>query len=260
MFRLVSYTKEEKEDSKFLEKTASETIAAGLRQIYGSGNGDDLPNDFHRIMGKFEKQNFFRGLSQYIQAENDMEAGWKLVKLKTVKMIEKMDDPDESYTFDVFEELLFHLAIVRCGDIFRRDRDSCVYFNAAKEKETAQKLIDTYHYTKKQAERAARDVGRFHTMCLKNGQDENMFFWDNDFVFVFQNSFVEGIRFLKGFEGERIGYGYDYTCEMFTEIGLKPPLTLLGTKEANRIRNEEMQKKLNAEMDEIMSRITYPKW
>ena len=37
-----------------------------------------------------------------------------------------------------------------------------------------------------------------------------------------------------------LGYGYEYTEEIFTDIGMKAPIRLLGSKEANRLRFEAM--------------------
>ena len=37
---------------------------------------------------------------------------------------------------------------------------------------------------------------------------------------------------------------------IFSDIGIKPPLLLLGTEEANRIANEEQQRRYIEKMDE----------
>lgn len=244
MFRLVGFPKEEKEDHKYLKRVASETISDGLKYVYGVGSGEKAPQNFSLIMIMLEYEGFFAGLSQYLPAKTDHEAGWKLMRKKTEKMVEKMEDSVESYTFDVFEEFLFHLAIIRCEEIFHRGRRTCGFYDREKEKAVTKELSERFSYTKRRAGKMAESVVRFHAMGLKEDEEENMFFWDDDYSFVFQYGFVEGIRFLKGFAGERLGYGYDYTCRVFSEVGIKPPLLLLGTKTANRIVNEEMEKRM----------------
>ena len=250
MFRLVGFPEKKKEDQKYLEKVVGETISAGLRYAYGE-NGK-LTADLFLIMLTFEQLEFFDGLSQYIHEENDMEAGFRLVRKKAEKMIEKMDDPEESYTFDVFEELLFFLAITRCNIFFESGREPCEFYDAEKEKEVKEELKRRFKYNERRAGKIAGKVTRFHEMALKEDEEENMFFWDSDFQVVFNENFVEGIKFLKGFGGERLGYGYDYAREIFTDIGLKPPLKLLGTKEANRIVNQEAEKRYIEMMEKMM--------
>ena len=65
-----------------------------------------------------------------------------------------------------------------------------------------------------------------------------IFTWDNDYVFYWKDGFISGIEYLKGVAGQNAEYGYKYTCDIFSDIGIKPPLMLLGTEEANRIAVE----------------------
>ena len=55
------------------------------------------------------------------------------------------------------------------------------------------------------------------------------------------------MRRKAGPEGMILGYGYEYTEEIFTDMGMKAPIRLLGSKEANRLRfeaaTEAMRKK-----------------
>ena len=39
-----------------------------------------------------------------------------------------------------------------------------------------------------------------------------------------------------------MGYGYDYACEMFNNIDMKPPIEILGPKAANEVENEASEK------------------
>lgn len=47
--------------------------------------------------------------------------------------------------------------------------------------------------------------------------------------------FIDGINNIKGYMGFLRGYGYKSACEIFSDAGIKPPLMLLGTEEANKI-------------------------
>jgi hypothetical protein len=82
---------------------------------------------------------------------------------------------------------------------------------------------------------------------LSVDKEGNMFFWDLDSEFLFEKGFVDGIKRCAGPGGMLLGYGYEYTEEIFTDMGMKAPIRLLGSKEANRLRfeaiTEEMRKK-----------------
>ena len=77
--------------------------------------------------------------------------------------------------------------------------------------------------------------------------EETLQFVDLDSEFLFEKGFVDGIKRCAGPEGMLLGYGYEYTEEIFTDMGMKAPIRLLGSKEANRLRfeaiTEEMRKK-----------------
>lgn len=233
MYRLAIY--DEKEDTGYLQETASETIARGLRRVYGCDDTGHIC--FEEIMGDFSERDFFKGLSQYVfKDDNDSGAGKKLVLKKTERMLEKVEDPGESYTFDELEELLLHTAIMYCRNHSPLKKDPLI-FQPEREKAAVSELMEKYRYTDKKAARIGRAVTRFYEMNLKKSQDKNLFFWDNDFAFFFQKGFLEGLQILKGAAGEYMGYGYDSACEIFTDIGLEAPVKLLGTREENRAAN-----------------------
>ncbi len=49
------------------------------------------------------------------------------------------------------------------------------------------------------------------------------------------------------------GYGYDNVCEIFEDIGYRPPLMLLGSKEAAKIRNEVAKEKYHKAAQDLFS-------
>lgn len=240
-----------KEDIRYIRKTASDTIARGLRFVYGgSESGFSF---FQDVVSELTELDFFKGLASYLfMEEDDDRAGEKMVWEKVRRMLEKVEDPEESYTFDVFEELLFYMAIMCCRDHLRFYKRNSQVYDMERERGTVSELMEKYHYPKTKAARIGRAVCRFHEMSLKEDEDDNMFFWDDDYAFIFQNGFIEGIRFLKSAVGENQGYGYEYACGIFTDIGLKAPLRLLGTKEANRIANELTMQKIRSSMDQTI--------
>lgn len=53
-----------------------------------------------------------------------------------------------------------------------------------------------------------------------------------------------------------MGYGYDYACEMFNNIGMIPHIEILGTKAANDVENEVAEdtiRDIYTELDEEFS-------
>lgn len=54
---------------------------------------------------------------------------------------------------------------------------------------------------------------------------------------------MNGIHIVESFSGEQTGYSYNHACQIFTDIGVKAPPRLVGTREANKVANEVSQKK-----------------
>ena len=84
----------------------------------------------------------------------------------------------------------------------------------------------------------------------------DLFFWDTDYSFFWRKGFIEGLHLIEGGIGDNDGYGYDHACEIYTDIGMKPPASLLGTKEANRITVELEKEKIREAMSELALELT----
>lgn len=129
---------------------------------------------------------------------------------------------------------------------------------ALKEKVESAKaeLRKAYGLNAKTANDYARKMYYASAMLLKDDEDDNLIFWDDDYDFFWRDGFIKGIDYLKGLEGQFSGYGYQYACSLFSDVGIKPPLMLLGTEEANKIRSEVHTERFRKQMDEFFSDIT----
>ncbi|MBP3802966.1 MAG: hypothetical protein J6I76_03575 [Oribacterium sp.] len=85
-------------------------------------------------------------------------------------------------------------------------------------------------------------------LCLDEG--------DDDAQAGYEFTFSKMRRMREKMLDQNAGYGYKYTCDIFSDIGIKPPLMLLGTEEANRIANEEEGKRIREYMDGFYGKIT----
>ncbi|MCD7957361.1 MAG: hypothetical protein LUG93_16775 [Lachnospiraceae bacterium] len=295
MFRIVGIDENTKnEHHLYLQQIASQTIATGLRACYPSDmetpprfaqrisrpKGEDATRrgqveppipmrfaqggsatdaDFEIFLDSCLSDGFFKGFAQYVGMQDDMAAGVKFVRTKVNRMLEKLADPSRGYTFDVFEEMLFVIAINWANqDIMLRkmlgEKKKNPYIDRKRQAAVAKELMDRFSYSEKDAKEMAKSLLRFDKMGLDDeDDDESLFFWDDDYAFFFSDSLIEGINGLKGFVGEQMGYGYEYTCGIFSDIGMKPPIMLLGTKEGNRIANEVAAKKYAEKISGMMS-------
>ena len=188
---------------------------------------------------------FFKGLSTYIRDRADVKkdefgapytadtrAGLQLIYLKTNRMKEKMRDPVNYYTFDLFEEYLFNEMIaVYCSIYLEMDMREDAEKKELTEniKKTASELIEKYGVEKDLAEEIAESAWKPEKMGI---DDSDLYFWDDDFAVVFADGFVNGIRSLVGGSAAMMGYGYEDVCSIFTDAGIKAPLLLVGTEAA----------------------------
>ena len=201
---------------------------------------------------------FFSGLSQYVKPKAlcrsihkaDEQAGYEFTFAKMRRMREKMQDRKEFYTFDVFEERILYCMCLIMADR-ARTAEGRKKREPLKEKVEAAKvaLKEKYGLKATEANDYSRKMYYASAMLLKDSEDDNLIFWDDDYNFFWKDGFVKGIGYLKSMVGETAGYGYQCTCEIFTDIGVKPPLFLLGTKEANRIANEEQNRRFIEKMN-----------
>ena len=60
---------------------------------------------------------------------------------------------------------------------------------------------------------------------------------------------------MKDLAGQTAGYGYKYTCDIFSDIGITPPLLLLGTEEANRLVTEVQTEQFRKNMGKVFEHI-----
>lgn len=237
MFLLVPYRDgdfKSEEAKAFLEREASYTVSQGLKIIYGTEDEPETAG-FEEVRWLFTTRQFFKGLARFMPGEkDDNKAGEKLMHAKVRRMIEKMEAP-EATSFDVFEELLFFYAIVASREVLHYRNVSFFRDTQEREKRITEELVNKYGYKRPKAEKLSKNVCRFSDMRLRGNQECNLFFWDNDYAYYFSGDFLTGIRALAGPEGNFAGYGYDDTIEIFTDVGLEPPLALIGTREENDI-------------------------
>ena len=200
---------------------------------------------------------FFKGLSTYISDRADVKkdefgapytddtrAGLQLIYLKTNRMKEKMKDPAHYYTFDLLEEYLFHEMIAVYYSIYvemdmREEAEKKEL--ALNIKKTARELIEEYSVEEETAEEIAESAWKPEKMGIDNS---DLYFWDDDFAIVFADGFVNGIRSLVGGSAAMMGYGYEDVCSIFTDVGIKAPLLLVGTEAAFDTVGEVTQEKM----------------
>ena len=167
-------------------------------------------------------------------------------------MVEKMLDQKEFYTFDVFEEkILFTICDLDAQVSKTKEGKKQRQPLKARVEVAKKELQEKYGLTARDANDLSMKMYYASSMLLKDDEANNIIFWDDDYDFYWQDGFINGINYLKGVDGQTAGYGYSHACEIFSDIGIKPPLMLLGTEEANRIAVEVGIQKLKKKMDEL---------
>ena len=270
MFRLANF-EEGTPLYHYLSSIASNVIYNAL-DVWG-GSPDDAVGIY---MAEFE-ESFFNGIRMYIpvsivspeinQAADetfnddiDGRVASEILYRKIRRMKEKMTDPDAYYTFDLFEEYLFALMLgsynpetFEENDPFRISSDADIAETAEilrteyKVEDDLDEYEEEFEYEIKYADWLARTVHRLEEMSLYRSEEagyESLFFWDTDYSFVFQHGFVEGIRSLVSGSASYMGYGYEDVTSIYTDIGLKAPLKLVGTEAAFNTVGEVVQEKL----------------
>lgn len=265
MFRLANFNVEKKDEDglyRYLSNAVSGTIIDCLDEYLG-----DMER-YYGFYNVFFGGDFFSGLSTYVKpsglytdpSEADSHAGYEFTLAKMGRMKEKMQDQGDLYTFDLFEErVLFHMCSVEAGR--SRTADGMKKREQLKEKveESKTELRGKYGLTVKRANDYSRKMYLAAAMLLKNDEDDNLIFWDDDYAFFWRDGFVKGIAYIKALEGQNAGYGYHYACGIFSDIGLKPPLRLLGTEEANKVANDVQKERFMEKANEFFSNITSAK-
>ncbi len=246
---------------------------------------------FAKMLESYEPE-IFEGISQYIspdivrpeikatanrvkigrsQISVDGRVGMELLARKTARMKDKMADPVHFYTFDLFEEFLFAKMLASYDpDIFEGEEDPYVITTDEEVAEAARKLLTEYKVGedlevelgepglgKEYANWLARTIHRVDQMDLWASEEagfDSLYFWDADYELVFDGTFREGIKGLTGGTAAIMGYGYENVKEIFTDIGLKAPLLLIGTEAAFNAVEEVTQEKIVKAMREMEAR------
>ena len=192
---------------------------------------------------------------------DDGRIGMELLTRKISRMKEKMADPDHYYTFDLFEEFLFAKMISSYEPgLFNSSEDPYIITTDEEVKAAAEKLFTEYKVGeeleasigeegigKEYADYLARTIHRIDQMDLWASEEagfESLFFWNLDYEIVFEESFVRGIKDLVGGAASVMGYGYKDVEAIFTDAGIKAPLTLVGTETAFDTVGQMAQEKL----------------
>lgn len=261
MFRLANFDDEDNVEGsvyRYISNAISGTITDCLNEyLEGREKYDTFYNSFYA-------GGFFDGISRYIKPGNhatraysaDDRVGYEFTLLKMHRMREKMQDQAELYTFDVFEErILFLMCKVKAGKSRTAEGRQLRDRLKGKVEATKTELRVKYGLSARDANDYSRRMYYASAMLLKDDEDDNIVFWDDDYAFFWKDGFIRGIDYLKGLEGQTAGYGYQYASDIFSDIGLRPPLMLLGTKEANRLATEVQEERHRKQMDEFFGNI-----
>ena len=243
-------------------------------------------------VGEFDVD-FFEGISSHISAgivrpeiaamadrltgrgfkiSDDGRIGMEILARKIGRMKDKMADPVRVYTFDLFEEFLFARMIESYDpEIFEGEEDPYVITTDEEVAESAGKLLTEFKVGEEleaeldepgigqeYANWLARTIHRLDEMDLWKSEEagfESLYFWDMDYELVFGGTFLEGIKGLSGGTAAIMGYGYENVKEIFTDIGLRVPLLLVGTEAAFDTVEEVARKR----MAEVMNEMEIPK-
>ena len=233
-------------EDKYLSHIASKTILEGLELIYGIVvKTGELDETQFEMIYETEFPGFFSGIGAYFSQDDD-SAGKEILARKVTRMREKLLDENEFYIFDLLEEYLFAKAIRISRDL---KEDGLYFLDEEEEKQTIKVLSSSkYELDPDEAEETAHQLHRLYMMGIN---DSPLFFWDDDYSFFWSKGFVEGIKLMKSTVGDQLGYGYDEAEEIFSDIDIKPPIRLLGSREANRLINEEEARRMEEKTDSL---------
>ena len=233
MIRLVcsqGKIEEDNEITKYMASVASRVISEAIEEL--CGNNDDTENFLNASYG----EDFFEGVGQYYKSD-DQTVGYTIFKDKIARMLEKLSDTSEVYTFDLIEERIFYDIICELkGQMEINAEIGVEYHNERNEEAVTKVLMKKFDYSEEDAKSLTRTLTCVAMMDEEEGDDTNLFFWDSDYLSFFENGFVEGIRAIS--KAETFGYGYDYVLQMFEDIDLEVPMLWIGSREAYRIEQE----------------------
>lgn len=249
MFRLVYFREDDPNEAeivRYLSPIVTKTILDAFAYLFKS------EDDYRSAYQILSRNNFFRDFGQYYLTSDDT-AGYELYRRKLERMQEKLRDPDEYYTFDVLEERIFCFCIAEMEARYERGAKDFAFINLKQEEEVTVTLVNRFELEAETAEKLALTACRFHEMNLTEDDDDNLVFWDDDYLWFFRDGFVAGIKILLDAAGEQAGYGYNYVEKIFTDVDLKPPMMLIGTADAHRIANDQTMERFREAVNQMFS-------
>lgn len=292
MFRLANFSDDEVDELyEYLSSIASKVIYNALDMWAGGTSAvlDVYLSHFaQNVEGKYDG-GYFEGISEYLSPavvrpginamadriknnlswiNDDSRIGMEYLMRKISRMKEKMADPQEYYTFDLFEEFLFAKMISSYDpEIYKGEEDPFIITSDEEIEASAEKLytelkvgeeleaeIGEEGLRRKYADYLAHAIHRVDRMDLWTSGEagfESLFFWDMDYEMIFDDSFVDGIKKLVGGTASICGYGYENVEEIFTDVGIKAPLLLVGTETAFNVIGEATQEQIAEAMKNL---------
>ena len=204
MFRLANFDDTDTSLYNYLSSAISNTITNCLNKYLENAA------KYHVLYDTFFSGNFFSGISKYINpeafcdsVEADAQVGFEFIQSKMERMKEKMQSQDELYTFDVFEErILFNICEADAQEsrtkMGRKERELL----KLKVDEAKKILRAKYELSARDANDYARKMYFASAMPLKEDEDDNIIFWDEDYDFCWKDGFINGIEYLKSLYGQ----------------------------------------------------------
>lgn len=250
MIRLVcsqGKIEEDNEITKYMASVASRAISEAIEEL--CGNNDDTENFLDASYG----EGFFEGVGQYYKSD-DQTVGYTIFKDKIARMLEKLSDTSEVYTFDLIEERIFYDIICELKGQMEINAEIGVEFHNERNEETVTNvLMKKFDCSEEDAKSMTRTLICVAVMDEEEEDESNLFFWDRDYITFFENGFTEGIRTIS--KAETFGYGYDYVLQMFEDIDLNVPMLWIGSKEANRLEQEYVNSSeaIAKKLDDLMN-------
>lgn len=252
MFRLVGYDihendkEDRKEYIKFISEAASEMLIKAFERTYSS-DADMFAYMFKTYFG----YDFFADFGK-IYGMDDVAMGMLIIKKKTAHILEMLRNEEEYYTFDLLEEYMLYTVVEDSFYLYEGSFDKwSELIDREKTNEVEEVLKNKYKFNSKKASEFADQLTNIFLVRLKEDEDENMYFWDRDYEHVFDEGFIKGMQFIKSYAGKTMGYGYDYACEMFNNVGMEPPIQILGTKAASEVEDEVSEQRIRDIFDKM---------
>ncbi|MCD8232037.1 MAG: hypothetical protein LUD14_09520 [Clostridiales bacterium] len=224
-------------DIIYLQKKSSAIISQWIRIIVFYMD-KDVPDSqrVSELIDDYLPSNFFDEFDRYYKEKKSVE----FVAKKFSRMVDKLENLEIEYEFDIFEKFLINKLVAFLNAYFLQlqPEKRLIYFDnqAHHIHDITVDLLKTYGYKDEDdAINVATKACRFEHLAFSNRSDDNYF--EEKALTFFSNNFCEGLRKCTS-QGELVGIYYDDVCNIFTDIDLKIPLELVGTKEASILRNQ----------------------